>query len=675
MGKRQWTTPEQRTWLEALVPAWYEKWPTAAPSDEEIKAEGSAEKALASKRKATDSRIKFWFHNHTRGSSSGAGTRGVLKLCAPSKVMQPWQAYLNKFQNTKLKEKIDKAWQQYLSEVPEGQKPEKTLFEIRNKLAQQLYEAETAEVKREVEEHRKSMRVNKEASDLAERNRSFQSSIDKLPRTLQVATESIAKQTGWNVLVIVGGPNPRLGGKITTLALHQGTTTDGKTFEGFLGNDRFEKKVMSKFDDFLHESFDQGECTARALNIGSKENTPVLESITLSDSDSDDDDGDDDDDYERSKTRKNAKSRSSSGTTSMRLREFEQEKAKRIARNKKLLLEMIGPVEGIQDVDQDPRECGRDPELASLGDVRAETGSAPRDQTDDGIGVAGTGESTAGLGLEDATAASPSESANHTCCENLTTAEILPTAVDDLETQSTVDGLGIGAVLEDGQAQAHVLASSQGITAPSAGDCSRSASPFITLDPPADSFYANQWFAPWLAHFRQVSTDASWQALVTEWAQYEALNPPDGRLPTASRPEEVHWWIKRKRVVSLLPSIEKPSEFGAMWMLWWVKMQPTWRGGESLVKTLPTEANWEPILRGGSNGLSMVVMALSWWVHAMGLNGQQDLELLVAINDVKWALSELVVMLSTASTNTRKKHSREETMQEELVSKRARMAV
>jgi hypothetical protein len=87
--------------------------------------------------------------------------------------------------------------------------------------------------------------------------------------------------------------------------------------------------------------------------------------------------------------------------------------------------------------------------------------------------VAGTGESTAGLGLEDglsppsltiqraadtettATAASPSESANHTCCENLTTAEILPTAVDDLETQSTVDGLGIGAVLEDGQAQAH----------------------------------------------------------------------------------------------------------------------------------------------------------------------------------------------------------------------------
>jgi hypothetical protein len=30
---------------------------------------------------------------------------------------------------------------------------------------------------------------------------------------------------------------------------------DGKSFEAFLGNDRFKKKIMLKFDDFLHESF------------------------------------------------------------------------------------------------------------------------------------------------------------------------------------------------------------------------------------------------------------------------------------------------------------------------------------------------------------------------------------------------------------------------------------
>ena len=74
----------------------------------------------------------------------------------------------------------------------------------------------------------------------------------------------------------------------------------------------------------------------------------------------------DSDDDEHSKE----KSRSGSGTPSMsRPREFEQEKVKRIARNKKHLLEMTGPIEGIQDVDQDARESGRDLELASLCDV------------------------------------------------------------------------------------------------------------------------------------------------------------------------------------------------------------------------------------------------------------------------------------------------------------------
>lgn len=151
--------------------------------------------------------------------------------------MQPWQAYLNKFQNTKLKKEIDDAWKQYLQDVPEGEQPKKTRFEIRNKLARKLYAAETAKVKAEVEEHRKVMREGNETSDLVARNASFQrydillqvrtrqtyyspmkSAIDMLPRTLEGAAESIAKKAGWNALIIVGGPNPRLGGKITTVA-------------------------------------------------------------------------------------------------------------------------------------------------------------------------------------------------------------------------------------------------------------------------------------------------------------------------------------------------------------------------------------------------------------------------------------------------------------------------
>jgi hypothetical protein len=50
-------------------------------------------------------------------------------LGAP-KLTQPWQAYLNKFHNIKLKQNIEDAWKYYLLEVPEGKKPEKMQFEV-----------------------------------------------------------------------------------------------------------------------------------------------------------------------------------------------------------------------------------------------------------------------------------------------------------------------------------------------------------------------------------------------------------------------------------------------------------------------------------------------------------------------------------------------------------------
>jgi hypothetical protein len=90
------------------------------------------------------------------------------------KLVQPWQAYLNKFQDTKLKQDIDDAWQDYIKEVPEGENPDKTQFEVRNKVARRLYEDETLEVKQEVEEHRQKMREKKSAPDIVDRSRAFQ---------------------------------------------------------------------------------------------------------------------------------------------------------------------------------------------------------------------------------------------------------------------------------------------------------------------------------------------------------------------------------------------------------------------------------------------------------------------------------------------------------------------
>ena len=76
MGKRRWTTTDQRKWLEALIPAfikaqddkttssiffpethkaWQDRWPTESPTEQEIKdAKGDEVKALTIKTKATE---------------------------------------------------------------------------------------------------------------------------------------------------------------------------------------------------------------------------------------------------------------------------------------------------------------------------------------------------------------------------------------------------------------------------------------------------------------------------------------------------------------------------------------------------------------------------------------------------------------------------------------------
>jgi hypothetical protein len=86
-------------------------------------------------------------------------------------------------------------------------------------------------------------------------------------------------------------------------------------------------------------------------------------------------------------------------------------------------------------------------------------------------------------------------------------------------------------------------------------------------------------------------------------------------------------------------------EFGAVWMQWWVNMQPLWCKGGSLIRILPEDADWEPILCGGPNGLSLVVMALSWWICSTIEDREFSTELQKAFDDVNWVLSKLVANL------------------------------
>lgn len=107
----------------------------------------------------------YWFHNHTRGASSGTGKRGVLKLRSKTKLLQPWQAYQSLYYKTKLRPLVDAAWGTYKAGFAAGTKPEKSRFAFMNDMVQDLYEAETAEVREKVEEHRLKLKVKGDCVD------------------------------------------------------------------------------------------------------------------------------------------------------------------------------------------------------------------------------------------------------------------------------------------------------------------------------------------------------------------------------------------------------------------------------------------------------------------------------------------------------------------------------
>ena len=111
-----------------------------------------------------------------------------------------------------------------------------------NEVIQKAWAEETEEVKKIVEEYRQKPKEEQsgDSQDREARNQSYQrygfgsmtefskeywliltyflSAIDRFPQMLAAMGNSLVDQTGWNLTCIAGGPNLRMGGKITTFA-------------------------------------------------------------------------------------------------------------------------------------------------------------------------------------------------------------------------------------------------------------------------------------------------------------------------------------------------------------------------------------------------------------------------------------------------------------------------
>ena len=113
------------------------------------------------------------------------------------------------------------------------------------------------------------------------------------------------------------------------------------------------------------------------------------------------------------------------------------------------------------------------------------------------------------------------------------------------------------------------------------------------------------------------------------------------------RPDEVSSWIKSKKKTS--PPEINVDEFASSFMVWWIALQPGWRLADdgSFNYKAPNNEDWQVLHKGGSAGLYIVIVALSWWVRALTPDSP-SFRAWTAVRDVQWVIDQITKKLTPA---------------------------
>ncbi|KAL0564435.1 SERTA domain-containing protein 3 [Marasmius crinis-equi] len=104
-----------------------------------------------------------------------------------------------------------------------------------------------------------------------------QACIARLNEFCMPILEGIAERTGWSCSLLLGGPEPRDGGRINMLALHAGKPTSGpvKMQFGRAEVNAWRNQFFPVFGGFLKKVYSMEECRSRALPTGYKSDKQV----------------------------------------------------------------------------------------------------------------------------------------------------------------------------------------------------------------------------------------------------------------------------------------------------------------------------------------------------------------------------------------------------------------
>lgn len=100
----------------------------------------------------------------------------------------------------------------------------------------------------------------------------------------------------------------------------------------------------------------------------------------------------------------------------------------------------------------------------------------------------------------------------------------------------------------------------------------------------------------------------------------------------------------------------KLRPYATTWKLWWKVLQPAWRGADEwpFRRNVAAEGkDWGVLLRGGNNGLYLIIVSLGWWLLAASKASEERPgeweEVVNVIADVDWVFERLLMQARSSS--------------------------
>ncbi|KAH7905402.1 hypothetical protein BJ138DRAFT_1230021 [Hygrophoropsis aurantiaca] len=293
MAPKAWMSPERAQFLEdhhwnekyrdcqgkkdysqfwpPLFEAWFAEYPerqnifplipSNIPLDDAQKESVSKAVEMRKQQLINSFRNRFGSSKDTRKAKNTAGVDVVIKsmvAIAPkpkgARVLNEEQAYSKLFYKDRIQQSVVEKFEELPSDLTRGQK-----LDIVKAVTKAKFEEEDEETKARVTDFIGQLKRQKaeelakavEAGETGEAD--YERAIENLPAVLSKFLDELARVTGWAFTVLMGGPNPSLGGQIDINSFHVGKTELGNLFNRSYPD--FETRIMKPYSEFLERVY------------------------------------------------------------------------------------------------------------------------------------------------------------------------------------------------------------------------------------------------------------------------------------------------------------------------------------------------------------------------------------------------------------------------------------